>query len=430
MSIGDSKGRFNTFFRDDLYGRFDDPSNTILSRGAWNDEAIRYPRMFEFCTSYAFGKKWAGYSSSLGHERTLRALELMLNENAGRHAYTQKNLAITLGNTITISSVFKTLSRVIPQLRVGAFTPYYSPLLKSIQDYTPVPVSFVNVFESETHVLSRFEILFRDAGVNVVFVNNFIGVEGRTFSESFWSQLIALAELWDAYLVIDEALWFDVLQYPAEIDSRCVIRVCTLSKKYGIPGCKIGFLVGDEHFVHLYYETASSSYGGPVSIFFMLAEFVFTFEWAMHQVSPRDALKELTLHYTIPTSEMNELFDDFKTALAQNKSHFERNVAHLKFWLHANTDLFEDVQYYGGINCFIKPRTRVRAYDIFLGLITRRKTSILPSACLGDSTDSYMRITLLESEKEFLSGLGAISAELEQVTSEALAGENALAFAT
>ena len=63
-----------------------------------------------------------------------------------------------------------------------------------------------------------------------------------------------------------------------ERSRRNVIRVASLSKTHSVPGMKLGWIVAHPDFIRGYYEYASTTYGGPPSLFYLLIEMAARFE--------------------------------------------------------------------------------------------------------------------------------------------------------
>ncbi|MBU4338952.1 pyridoxal phosphate-dependent aminotransferase [Patescibacteria group bacterium] len=408
--IEKGKKIFNIFFKKDLYGRFDDDNNIILSRGGWEDSYVSFPKLFRFCINYTLQKHWTGYSDSLGHKNTLRALKLLVNYKYG-YSYQVDNLALTIGNVITIGFVARLLKDKLGDVPILTFKPYYPPILKSINYYFN-NIRFISNLEDENVILQNIRKNINENNIKVLFLSNAIGVEGRTFSEKFWIEVIKFVKAKnDLFLVIDEGLWFEPLNYPVSINDKRIIRVISLSKKYGLAGCKLGFMIGEPDFIKEFYDYASTNYGGPLSVFFLLAEFIYQFEYAYYSQNKDSALKILATEYDISAERLNTLFDDFIKTIQKNRKKVDANQKILNEWIQKNNILIEKTFNFGGINVFIKFKNTIKAYDLFNKFI-EKKVSVMPSSCLGDENDSMIRITLLEKSNILRRGLKIIENNL------------------
>lgn len=408
--IEKSKKIFNSFFKDDLYGRFNDNDNIILSRGGWEDSYVSFPKIFKFCIDYTLKKHWTGYSDSLGHKNTLRALSLLVNSDK-EFAYGTSNLALTIGNVVTIGFIARLLKDQLGDIPVATFKPYYPPILKSINFYFN-DINFISSFEDENAILQEVKQLVQESNIKILFLSNAIGVEGRIFSKYFWEGIVdILKSEEDLFLVIDEGLWFDRLDYPVSIAHERVIRIVSLSKKYGLAGCKLGFMIAEVNFIRRFYDYASTNYGGPLSVFFLLAEFIYQFEYVYYSQKSEADLQIITDEYGIPKEKLKVLYDDFVKILTRNKQKLETNQKIIRSWIKRNQHLIEKVFDFGGINVFIKFKNASTAYDLFEQLM-KNKVSVMPSSCLGDENDSMVRITLLEQSKLLRHGLSVIENNL------------------
>ena len=183
-SIKNSKKIFNTFFKRDLYGRFDDDTNIILSRGGWNDDYILFPELFRFCVNYSLEKHWVGYSDSLGHKNTIESVVKLANLQTITKKYTSENTALTLGNVLTMGVVFKQLKNKVAGSGVVTFSPYYPPIVRSVNFYFK-KIDFVSSLKSESQILKEVEKKMSIKGNEILLLSNSIGVEGRSFSTFF-----------------------------------------------------------------------------------------------------------------------------------------------------------------------------------------------------------------------------------------------------
>lgn len=413
--VFNSKKKFNQFFQKDLYGKFDSDDNIILSRGGWNDEYVKLPRIVSYCISYTLKKHWVGYSDSLGHKNTLNALCKLVNVSQGDQKYKVGNLALTIGNVVTTGLVFRELSKIFPKGEVVSFVPFYPPILKSISYYFK-KIHFTSSLKTEEEIIKNIDNLLSNKKIKILFLSNCIGVEGRVFSENFWEKMLARITRKGLYLVIDEGLWFSSLAYPETINNDRVIRMVSLSKKLGIPGCKLGYMVAGEKFISAFYDMASTNYGGPLSVFFLLAEFIYQFEYiSSSQSSVKAGIKVLRDNYGISESTLLNLYENFVLTNRNNLKRLEKNHKVFSEWLDVNKVFFREVYDFGGLNVFLEPKTNKNAYEIFLRLIKSQAVSLMPSSCFGDVSDTMLRITLLEKTDDLKLGLKRIHKVIREI---------------
>jgi len=183
--IKSSKGRFNQFFKEDLYGRFDDEENIILSRGAWQDDVVQLPKFFRFCIDYTLNKHWVGYSHSLGHNRVFESLDKLMNVGRGKK-YNEENFGVTLGNVATVGFVFRQLKEWHEDAEVLTLSPYYPPIVKSVNYYFK-DMHFVPSLGTEEEIKEKIERHVKDRPkLKILLLSNCVGIEGRIFSKEFW----------------------------------------------------------------------------------------------------------------------------------------------------------------------------------------------------------------------------------------------------
>lgn len=407
--ISHAKSAFNKFFQVDLYGQYDNNENIILSRGAWNDDTVMMPELFKFCLSYTLDKHWVGYSDSLGHDNTYKSLVKRFNQDVPHHPYTEQSFALTMGNVATMGFVYRELSnRISSQATVIATVPYYPSIIKTISKLFP-NIIFVDSLEDEDVILRNILSTIKETSdVGIIHLSNFIGVEGRVYSKAFFKAIAAEAHERGIYVVIDEGLWYEPLSYPEEIAQPNVIRLVSPSKKYGIPGMKIGVLIADKSFIQDYYEEASSGYGGPASIFFLLIEFLMLFEYVWLTKDKASFKQICDTYQDIPISKVEELYNDYCSCIKANHRLFLDNRRVLEEWGLKN-EFVDKMHLLGGLNFFVKLNSiHPSMYALFEELIQKHRVSVMPSICFGDLKDEYVRISILEDREKILNGLAGI----------------------
>ncbi len=235
----------------------------------------------------------------------------------------------------------------------------------------------------------------------------------------FWEVVLSICKNFDIFLVIDEGLGFSPTLYPHSINTEKVVRIVSLSKKYGIPGMKLGFLLAGQQFMSDFYESASSNYGGPLSFFFLLSEFLHSFEFISIKEDFRSSvLSDLSKRYLISMDNMDTLYKDYIETVSKNKKTFETNHSLLLEWYSKNKSLFKACYDFQGFNIFFEPKTSINCHDLFLRLLRDYKVSVLPSDCLGDSSDTLIRITLLEPTNVLIDALGRLEIGIQKYESK------------
>lgn len=419
------KRMFNRFFKDDLYNRFDNDSNIILSRGGWSDNYISFPKIFKFCIDYTFSKHWTGYSDPRGHKNTINAIVKLVNIQPCLNQYKPSNVSLTIGNVLTVGFVFRQLKNMFPDASVITLQPYYPPIVKSINYYFK-KIHFLSSLRTEEQIIGEITKWARlSDDTKIFFLSNSIGVEGRIFSSIFWRKIIRVLKEKKMFLVIDEGMWFNQLEYCQEINNDQVVRIISLSKKYGLPGCKLGFMLAGENFISKFYECASTNYGGPLSVFFLFCEFLYLFEF-IHYSGTRLDIGLLPLHnqYGIAMEHLEILYYDFLNTIKKNREKFDINKRLLIDWFRENSIFFESCYDFGGINVLFRPKTKLKSYNIFLSAIINEKVSIMPSVCLGDEHDSMFRITVLEDTQDLKVGLAKLRKIIKEIYEKQLVPKN------
>ena len=122
--------RFNAFFRDDLYGRYQSDDNLILSSGALNADEFPLCQALRYPIEFALKQNWYGYSNSLGHLTTRNAIAALMDFRMKSYEVRWNNISLINGVTNGLNTVLKTLSKMVQQpFRILTHLPTYSPFL-------------------------------------------------------------------------------------------------------------------------------------------------------------------------------------------------------------------------------------------------------------------------------------------------------------
>lgn len=270
---------FNYFFRDDLYGRLRNDDTLIFSSGSVCEETFGLSSVGKAAVQYALDRDWYGYSDSTGRTSAREAIAELENLRLGQTAYDANQIAVTLGathaiNTLSelfLSGVHKTCGEAL----IGI--PNYPPLVKSISRRCPtklVPLECENGCFSADLLTERLS-----SDTPLVMLQSVANPTGAVVSEESLIRLIHAASP-NTMIIIDECHEFLGPQNPPSVERNApnVVRVASLSKVWSVPGMKIGWIMADQAVIRDFYEVASTSYGGPPSLFFTLLEVFGRFE--------------------------------------------------------------------------------------------------------------------------------------------------------
>jgi aspartate/methionine/tyrosine aminotransferase len=276
------KELFNSFFRDDLYGRLRNDQTIILSSGAVCEETFGLPDAARSAIRYALDRNWYGYSDSRGRSSAREAVARFESARLG-YDYDETNIALTIGATFAINAVadFLLTGRTTTQPVICAI-PNYPPLVESVArraDTRLVPLSSSNGL---IDVSPLIECLRPETPLVLLQTAN--NPTGAIVDENSLAQLIDRASP-QTMVVLDECHEF---LGPPIVRSRLraksnVIRISSISKTWSAPGIKAGWLIADSAIIDDYYEFASTTYGGPPSFFYTLLEVLARFERWMEQ---------------------------------------------------------------------------------------------------------------------------------------------------
>lgn len=283
------KEMFNAFFRDDLHGSLRSDDHLDLSTGAVDEEEWGLPTAIKDCVAFALGRDWYGYSDSRGGQAAREAVAAYESARVSGAGYTPDNVALTLGATFAVNCladfVLTGLTTDAPAL---CATPNYPPLVESIARRAPVRLVPTAIVDGMTSIQPLLERLRPDTPL--VLLQTVTNLTGSPVVEDELEKLIRSAGP-DTTIVLDEC--HEWLGPPRRLSparaAGNVVRISSLSKNWSAPGLKVGWFLASAAFIDAYYEYASSSFGGPPSLFATAVEMLARMErWRVEGV--RDIL--------------------------------------------------------------------------------------------------------------------------------------------
>ncbi|NOQ71179.1 MAG: aminotransferase class I/II-fold pyridoxal phosphate-dependent enzyme [Crocinitomix sp.] len=275
---------FNFYFRDDLYGVLSSDDHIILSSGAVCEESWGLPEVLKECILFALQKNWYGYSDSRGRDSTRNAVAIFENSKLQAETYSLENIVITIGATFAISSISDFILKKNKDMNSPALCliPNYPPLVESVAMRHDVKLVPMEAHEGRSSIKSLIRELRPDTPL--VLLQTAINPSGTLVDEAEIEELIRTASP-STMIILDECHeWLGPKIRLSNLRSAAnVIRVSSLSKPWSAPGVKCGWFIADESFVKDYYEHASSTYGGPPSIYYTMIEFLAKMEAWINQ---------------------------------------------------------------------------------------------------------------------------------------------------
>jgi aspartate/methionine/tyrosine aminotransferase len=312
------KSIFDFYFRDDLYGHWADGGPIVLSSGSFDETVFGLPESLKACIRFALDRNWYGYSDSLGRTSARSALAaLETARSGGTLPLGPEHLAVTLGGTASVASIVDMLASASPAddriALCGA--PNYPPLVAAVARRMPVRMVTTPTVDGHTDI-SELIVQVR-AGARLVLLQTITNPTGLRVSESQLAELIAAAPP-DCHIVLDEC--HDSFGPAVELTrarlAPNVVSVRSISKKWGAPGLKAGWLVAGTGFIDEFYVHASTTYGGPPSLFYLLLEMFGLFEAARLDggLDADELVATLSEEYELEASLLRAGFADYVAA--------------------------------------------------------------------------------------------------------------------
>jgi len=387
------KELFNHFFRDDLYGRLRNDTTVILSSGAVCEETFGLPTSAKAAVRYALQRDWYGYSDSRGRVSARAAVALLESRRIG-HDYSDKNIALTMGATFAVNALADfILTGTPPTQPVLCAIPNYPPLVENIARRAAVRLVPLPSTDGQVALGPLIDQLRPDTPM--VFLQTVFNPTGGLASESDLDRLIDTASP-RTLIVLDECHEFlgNRISRSRSRGRRNVIRVNSFSKTWSAPGMKLGWIVADQSIIDDYYEFASSTYGGPPSLFYTLIETLARFErWSEEGiVSPGPGERaEFGEGYEIAENNLERAFLSYVTeraereqALLRNRAAFLHGLSERGFPVHMPSH---------SINAAVFDPGHGDSYTAFRELMATNNIAVYPGILNFCFSDALLRVT-------------------------------------
>lgn len=386
------KDLFNMYFRDHLYGVFRSQDNIILSSGSVDHAVYSAPEALKYFIDYALKKDWYGYSDSRGRIQSRYALAQYENTFFENAPYCTDNVCITMGATSTIASLFDFIanhksSRSNKRFSAICAIPSYPPLTKSMNRNFEIELVELEYLEDSISLDPIIERL--NENTPAILIQTVINPSGKKVSENSLAELIRRASK-KTLIILDECHeCFGEKNFCSERANSNVIRINSLSKEFLMPGIKLGWFMAKKSFIEEYYEYASSSYGSPASIFYLLMEGLAIFE--MHRRKGIRLDKKCFSEYDIPGEKLEDLYENYVQRTDENE---KRIISNREFVVKKLQGAgFDVVVPSHSLNVLFAPPINKDSYFIFLDLLRNTGVSVYPGILSFIFSKPYVRIS-------------------------------------
>ncbi|MFJ3837455.1 pyridoxal phosphate-dependent aminotransferase [Streptomyces sp. NPDC054904] len=309
------KELFNSYFRDDLYGRLRPDARYVLSGGSVDEERWGLPETIKDALRYALSRDWYGYSDSCGRTPAREAVAAYESARIADVTYSADNVALTMGGTFAVSSLADfVLSGSAHRSPALCAIPNYPPLVEAIARRTQVRLVPVS---SDGGVMSVDPIIAAlTPDTPFVMLQTAANPTGAGVCEDDLARLIRAASPTTMILLDECHEWLGPEKEFSKFRAAPnVIRVSSLSKNWSAPGVKAGWIMADSAFISAYYEYASTSFGGPPSFLYTAIEVLARMErWMITGVTDVGAaeLAEFEASYELRLSGLQAAYENYR----------------------------------------------------------------------------------------------------------------------
>lgn len=292
---------------------------------------------------------------------------------------TVDDVLVTTGAATALFMVATTLLSATDHLVV--IRPNYGTNIETPRAMT-CPMTIVDL-----HFEDRFEIDVEavakaiQSNTKLISVTNPHNPSGRLYSEETINALIFLAEKNNCYLLVDETyrdlnFQSDLKPYVAELSER-VISISSVSKAYGAPGIRIGWVIArDKALMHD-----------------LLA--------AKEQICLCNSVVDEEIAYSLLSNK--------QALVSAHHAHIRGNYAYMKQWMESQ-EFLEWVEPQAGVVCFprLKQQCKVDAEALYTKLYNEHGTIVGPGHWF-EQEKTYMRIGFgYPTLEELKQGLAAL----------------------
>lgn len=351
---------------------------------------------YQYTVQYDIGESAIKYKT-FGHmEIDLSDIELRYGHHSGRadlraliaHQYdglTPEDVLVTPGaseaNFGIVASLVKPGDHVI--IEHPNYTSLYDVPRALGAKVTLFKLKYENAFKPDLDELER--LITPDTKlISLTHPNN---PTGSMISEEMLHKVIDMAESHDVYLMFDETyrdLAFDKLLPTAASLSPKVISISSMSKIFGLPGIRIGWLASKDCFI-------------------------------------RDSVLAVREHISITNSVVGEeiavrVLEKADQYIKNARSHSEKNFNLISGWM-KKQKMLEWVPPEAGVVCLpkIKAEVNIDPEELWRLLVEKYKTFIIPGRCF-EMDNRYFRLGFGSGQKEIETGLKNLNAAIEEIT--------------
>lgn len=409
------KELFNFYFRDALYGQLRDERTLIMSSGAADEALFGLPPALRDCVVFALDQGWYGYSDSRGRVPTREAVAQYETARSPHSLYTADNITISMGGTFAMNSIADFVLRGNPTGESLCLLPNYPPLVEAVARHSRVRLVPGASGGGRTDLEPLIQALAPDTPL--VMLQTVTNPTGCAVDEEQLERLIKTADP-RTVIVLDEAHECSGPEFPRTPARSApnVVRLVSLSKSLRVPGLKVGWVVASPEFVAEYYEYASTSYGGPPSVFALLVEAAARFErWILEGVeSPTAAhLQEFESHCGLALDSLARAYRDYVT----QRDTQERAIEASRRWFeHALVEMgWQTVTPQYSSNICALPPAAGDSYRDFRRILSAAGVSVYPGVLNFLLDEAGVRFTAAQQPSKLLE----VRTRLKSVTREA-----------
>ena len=251
-------------------------------------------------------------------------------------------------------------------------------------EVTFLPLTFENRFKPDLDELKRL-IKPTTKLISFTHPNN---PTGSMISEETLRELITIAESHDVYLMFDETyreLTFDRQLPCAATLSPKVVSISSMSKSFGLPGIRIGWLAAQDRFIF-------------------------------------DSVLAIREHLSITNSVVGEeiavrVLEKSEQYVKNARDHAIRNFKLVRKWMESQ-DILEWIPPEAGVVSLprIKMDVKIDPEELWRLLVEKYKTFIIPGRCF-EMDNRFFRLGYGAAFDEVKTGLNNLKAAIDEITS-------------
>ena len=352
-------------------------------------------------------KQYFKYSQPLGRKDTRDILAFYHNLRCGKDIYSYKNISLLLTFSSGLDGIVRILKRNFNLKKALVATPTY------VNNIDVFVENDINIKTFSTSRGNEFNPLYSDIVNNIdkdtklLILCNPNFPFGRYINKNEFKKIVNLCEENNIYLVLDNA--YSDMEFSkgiqtkydlSDITSEYLIRIYSYSKRLGLPGLRLGYLIANEEIIEGLSKHFEVLHGCSQTVFEPLIDYDTLLSildrYGMQRfIEAKNLISESEKMIILNRCEYD--VKEYIGSLRNNLKMYKQNYVMIKNVFSSDSRMYDLIEPQGGFNIGFGLKTNRTSMDIFKEVLLNTGVAITPQEVfqMKDSHDkSWFRITL------------------------------------